>query len=349
MSRAPTPCVPADVLARYGLTPEVAPRRFGTGLINDTFLADAPSGRVVIQRLHPVFSPRVHEDIDAVTRHLTARGVLTPTLLRTLDGALWVEREGEVWRAQTFVAGGESFDRVPSVAMAREAGALVGRFHAAVADLDHAYRAVRVGVHDTARHLQRLRDALDAHRDHALYAEVSALAAPLLDAARALPDLSALATRHAHGDLKFSNLLFDAEGRGLCLVDLDTLARMPLAHELGDALRSWCNPAGEDVANTAVDAAVLEAALEGYASSNPALTDDERGSVVDGLTTIALELAARFACDALEERYFGWDAARFDTRGEHNLLRARGQWALARDALSRRDALAALAGRALRG
>ncbi len=349
MAREASQTVPPEVLARYGLTPESAPRRFGTGLINDTFVVDAPAGRLVLQRLHPVFSPRVHEDIDAVTRHLAVKGALTPRLIPTLSGALWVERDGEVWRAQTFVPGGQSFDRVPSVAMAREAGALVGRFHADLADLDHEYRSVRVGVHDTARHLQRLRGALDAHRGHALYADVAAVAAPLLDASRSLPDLSSLPRRHAHGDLKFSNLLFDERGRGLCLVDLDTLALMPLAHELGDALRSWCNPAGEDITDTAVDDAVLRAALEGYAPANPNLTDAERATVVDGLATIALELAARFACDALEERYFGWDPSRFSSRGEHNLLRARGQWALARDALTRRDALAAMADRALRG
>ncbi len=36
---------------------------------------------------------------------------------------------------------------------------------------------------------------------------------------------------------------------------------------------------------------------------------------------IATELAMRFAADALNERYFGWDRARFPAAGEHNLLR----------------------------
>ena len=53
-----------------------------------------------------------------------------------------------------------------------------------------------------------------------------------------------------------------------------------------------------------------------------------RDALVTGFAQIALELTARFLADALNERYFGWDATRFATRGEHNLLRARGQWAL---------------------
>jgi hypothetical protein len=43
---------------------------------------------------------------------------------------------------------------------------------------------------------------------------------------------------------------------------------------------------------------------------------------------VALELCARFSADALRESYFGWDPTRYASRGEHNLARARGQWAL---------------------
>ena len=47
-----------------------------------------------------------------------------------------------------------------------------------------------------------------------------------------------------------------------------------------------------------------------------------------GVEWVSLELGARFAADALFESYFGWDANRFPGRGEHNLVRARGQWSL---------------------
>jgi hypothetical protein len=43
---------------------------------------------------------------------------------------------------------------------------------------------------------------------------------------------------------------------------------------------------------------------------------------------ISLELAARFLADALQESYFGWNRERFSSAGEHNLVRARGQWSL---------------------
>ena len=116
------------------------------------------------------------------------------------------------------------------------------------------------------------------------------------------------------------------------MVDLDTIAPMKLAHELGDALRSWSNPSGEDATEVRFDAEVFGAALAGYAAQAPAdLSPAEIDTLAGGTRLIILELSARFAADALNERYFGWDAGRFATRGDHNLLRARAQLLLARD------------------
>ena len=49
------------------------------------------------------------------------------------------------------------------------------------------------------------------------------------------------------------------------MVDFDTLNKMPVYLELGDALRSWCNPSGEDTADGYFSMAHCRAALNGYA------------------------------------------------------------------------------------
>jgi hypothetical protein len=109
--------------------------------------------------------------------------------------------------------------------------------------------------------------------------------------------------------------------------------------ELGDALRSWCNQSSEDAPEARFEVSLFQAAMEGYASAG-ALTAAEWSSVVPGVERICWELSARFARDALEEAYFGFDD-RFGTRGDHNLLRARGQASLARSVAAQRDALEA--------
>lgn len=324
-------------------------RSWGSGLINHTFLVEGRSGPAIVQKLHRVFAGIVNEDIEHVTAHLQKKGIVTPRPLRADDGRLWVEdEEGRAWRGLTYVQG-ESFDKVKSAALAYEAGKLVATFHAAVSDLEYEYKHVRKGVHDTGKHLKHLEDALREFPSHRLFAQVSSLAEEVLSQAAQLPDLSAFPERHSHGDLKISNLLF-REQKGVCLVDLDTLSRMRWPHEMGDALRSWCNPAGEDAARVAIDVETFRAALAGYgeiAREAGFLTSAEAESIVAGLATICLELSSRFLADALYESYFGYDAERFPARGEHNLLRAEGQLALFRSVLKERATLERVAKEAL--
>ena len=341
---------PLAVLAAWGWTPDEAHPLAG-GLINATYAIHQGGAPVaVLQRLHPVFGPEVNLDIEAVTAHLAQRGLTTPRLLRTRGGEAWID-DGGVWRALSWVDG-SSVHAVPDPSWAEAGGALVARFHRAVADLVHDYRFTRAGVHDTDAHLGRLGGHVAAPHAHAPPREIAdaiALGEEILAAARALPPLPALPARHAHGDLKISNLLFrSAPPVGVALVDLDTLGRMTIAFELGDAMRSWCNPHREDATGARFDLAVFAAAMRGYRGEAPDLLDaDERASIVAGLETVCVELAARFCADVFEDRYFGWDASRYPSRRAHNLARAAGQLALARSVRDQRaDALdAALAGR----
>jgi Ser/Thr protein kinase RdoA (MazF antagonist) len=322
---------PAAVLGAYGWTDagvDVEP--ITGGLINVTFAVRRDTAPIaVLQRVHPVFGAAVNLDIDAVTTHLAARGLVTPRLVRTRDGAAYVEDGGHVWRALSWIDG-VTFHAVPGVAWATSGGALVGRFHRAVHDLEHTYHFARAGVHDTATHLAKLDDRLLRHAEPA---EAVELGHEILAAARGLPPMPDLPRRHAHGDLKISNLLFRARDvpDAIALVDLDTLGLQTLAFELGDAMRSWCNPRGEDAGAVVFDLPIFAAAIEGWRAVAGELFDEaERRSIVVGLETVCIELAARFAVDAFDDTYFGWDSSRFPTRRAHNLVRARGQLALGR-------------------
>jgi len=100
--------------------------------------------------------------------------------------------------------------------------------------------------------------------------------------------------------------------RGICLVDLDTLGLGTMAFELGDAMRSWCNPHGEDAGSVTFDLPIFAAAIRGFrAVADELVSADERTSIVVGLETVCVELAARFAVDVFRDEYFGWDPARF--------------------------------------
>lgn len=359
-------------LAAYGFSGPAEP--VTSGLINRTFLvrepgaAESPRPVAVLQRLHRVFAAEVNLDIEAITAHVAACGLETPRLLRTTTGARWHVQPGGVWRALSYVPG-TTVHRIEQPGVARAAAELVGRFHRALGTLTHEYAFARAGVHDTPAHLARLRDRTEAKAEAKTeakidagsaaggeVAEVGRDAAEILTAARALgrdilavaaslPPLPDLPARHTHGDLKISNVLFfpGEPERARCLVDLDTMGRQTMAYELGDAMRSWCNPRGEDETDVRVDEAIFAAAMAGYRDgAGDLLTMAERASIVPGLETVCVELAARFCSDVFDDAYFGWNAQRYPSRRAHNLVRARSQLALARSVRAARHNLTAL-------
>lgn len=329
--------VPDDVLGAWGWQAAELAALPG-GLINATCAVRLGGEPIaVLQRLHPAFGAEVNLDIDAVTAHLAARGLTTPRLVRTRDGRAWHEHAGRVWRALSWIEG-VMVHAVPDPDWAEAGGVLVGQFHRAIADLSHDYAFARAGVHDTAAHLARLADHVAAGGD----AEAIALGREILGEVRGLPAMPAVPHRHCHGDLKISNLLFaEPPVRGVCLVDLDTLGRSTMAFELGDAMRSWCNPHQEDAGRVSFDLATFSAAIRGFrAVADAVVSADEKTAIVVGLETVCLELAARFTIDLFRDDYFGWDPARFPSRRAHNLVRAQGQLALGRAVrAARRDAL----------
>lgn len=333
--------VPADVLAAFGLQrADVTP--ITTGLINATYRLHAGGRRFVLQRLNPIFGVEVNADILAVTRHLSRKGLATPELVLTEAGATHlVDASGRCWRLLTYVDG-HSQTRADGPQMCAQAGGLLGRFHLALADFEQPFQHQRGSVHDTPYHLRVLRDALAQHATHPAHADVRALAEAIEQRVESLPDLAGLPPRVVHGDPKISNILFDEAGRAVCMVDLDTLARMPLALELGDALRSWCNGRAEDDPESWLSVERFDAAIAAYAATGGELLAPEQAqAVVDAVALVATELAARFAADALRECYFAWDAERFGAAWQHHLVRARAQLALARSVRQQRAQLEA--------
>ena len=315
-----------------------------TGLINHTFRVTTADGRAsILQCVNPIHSPKVHFDIAAITTHLRRHGVIAPTLLPTTEGAVWLELDTRIWRMLSLVDG-DTRTELRRAAEARSAGGTLARFHVALLDFPGPLHNSRLGVHDFDRHIAFLRQTLATQREHPRYRHVIRLAESILDYSRALPALPKLPDRLVHGDPKISNFMFRrGSDDAICLVDLDTLARMPLPFELGDALRSWCNPCGEDDPRGAFSLDLLRAAIEGYAAIARGNIDRvEWRAFVAGTLRIQVELAARFCADALNESYFGWNPARYTSRGEHNEIRAAGQLAAARALTAQRDAAEAI-------
>ncbi|HEX9714588.1 MAG TPA: aminoglycoside phosphotransferase family protein, partial [Desulfurivibrionaceae bacterium] len=130
-----------------------------------------------------------------------------------------------------------------------------------------------------------------------------------------------------HGDPKLANILFSRDtGRAVSLIDLDTVKPGLLHYDLGDCLRSCCNPAGEEAPLTEVsfNLAYCSAILRGYLPQvAPFFSVADYHYIYDAVRLIAFELGLRFFSDHLAgDIYFKVK------RPGQNLQRAMIQFAL---------------------
>ena len=137
-----------------------------------------------------------------------------------------------------------------------------------------------------------------------------------------------LPLRVTHNDTKLNNILFDADtGKGLCIIDLDTIMPGLAANDFGDSIRFGAATAAEDEKNLDLvhfDISLYETYVKGYLeATKDVLTPEEVASLPWGARLMTLECGIRFLTDYLQgDTYFK------TAYPEHNLVRARTQFRL---------------------
>src|SRR3989344_5210619 len=202
-----------------------------------------------LQKMNSIFDVSLMKDIDFITKRLASKKILTQEVVKTIEGKMFVKDSASWWRMLTYLPG-KTFDAMPSPEHAREAGRLVGAFHTALIDCDYQFKFKLPHYHDVPHDMEKLRDALATGSNTPKYAKLKELAESILFHYEKLPQSIALPKRIVHDDLKITNILFADDGKAVALVDIDTFTYGALAVELGDALRSWSMPGGEDGENT---------------------------------------------------------------------------------------------------
>jgi hypothetical protein len=338
--------------------------QFGGGNVNDTFLVCAGSNRenrFILQRLNPrVFSgpELVMKNLRAFTGHVSkrlARNPIcgrrweTPRILLTADSSdHWIDPGGSFWRAMSFIENSKSFDSVLDAGHATEVGFAVGLFHALVSDLPAgSLEDTLEGFHITPLYVLRCREVLARYGvpsspDAAFcmdFIEKRSGFADVLEKAKAA---GTLAVRIIHGDPKVSNVMIDSStGLAVAIIDLDTVKPGLVHYDIGDCLRSCCNPLGEDPGapeRVRFEPGLCEAVLRGYFPvAKDFLTPSDYEFIHDSVRLISYELGVRFFTDYLEgDVYF-----KVKDR-EHNLRRALVQFRLTESIESQASVLRAI-------
>jgi Ser/Thr protein kinase RdoA (MazF antagonist) len=326
-------------------------RPFGNGNVHDTFLVTTDSNAApsfILQRLNTRVFRRpelVMANLRICTEHIRGRlaqaalspgrSLKVPRVLPARDGRdYFIDREGSFWRALSFIEAAQSFEVIENPEHAREVGYALGVFHHLLSDLPAGQLADTLpGFHVTPRYLAHYDEVLE-NQDVPSSPEVTYSLkfiaarrtwAQVLEEARAQGRLK---LRPIHGDPKVNNVLLDcATGKAAALVDLDTVKPGLVHYDIGDCLRSGCNPLGEEAdqwEEVRFELNLGRALLQGYlARARGFLTGHDYHYLFDAIRLIAFELGLRFFTDYLAGNVY------FKAKHlEHNLARALVQFKL---------------------
>jgi Ser/Thr protein kinase RdoA (MazF antagonist) len=340
----------------------IAIEEYGNGNVNDTFLVTLDSKEekhFILQRINTrifrrpqlvmlnmrTFSEHVRNRLRSAPIGPGRRWEVVRVLLAENGQDHWIDPKGSFWRGISFIDGAQSFETIKDIEHAKEVGFALGMFHNLLSDLpgDRLVDTLE-GFHLTPRYLHHYDEVLaqncprkSPEVDYGLqFIKQRRDWANVLEDARGQGRLS---LRPIHGDPKVNNVMMDsATGQAVSIVDLDTVKPGLVHYDIGDCLRSGCNPLGEETEEweqVLFDPELCRAMLQGYLSlAKDFLTENDYEYLYDAIRLIAFELGLRFFTDYLEGNvYFKAN------HQEHNLARAVVQFKLTESIESQKRAI----------
>ena len=345
-----------DVLSHFALDGE--PKscvRYGEGHINDTFKVTMQEAgeekHYILQRInHNLFRDvaKLMHNIELVTS-VCRESVINRggdplreclTLIRTKEGAPYYFDGANYFRVYVFIEGATSYQSVRTERDFYESAVAFGNF----ANLLSEFNASRLyevlpDFHNTKVRYQNFLSAVEkdvcgrakeVEREIEWVKAHSSLCGKLVDAIAS----GEIPLRVTHNDTKLNNVMLDdATGKGIAVIDLDTVMPGSLCYDFGDSIRFGCNTAAEDepdLEKVHFDLGLYKVYLKGYLSAvGEGITEAEKKALPLGAVMMTYECGMRFLTDYLEgDTYFKTH------REKHNLDRAHTQFKLVDEMLS---------------
>lgn len=332
--------------------------RYGEGHINDTFKLTVSDGgrqvRYILQRIND----RLFTEVDKLMRNIELvtdfcrKSVIRHggdplreclTLVRTKDGKSYYFDGKNYFRIYLFIEDATTYQIVRDPKDFYESAVAFGNFANLLADFDASQLyEVLPDFHNTKVRYENFLKAVEKDafgRKESVRKEIEWVVAHKDLCGKIVDKIASgeIPLRVTHNDTKLNNVMIDNKtGKGLAVIDLDTVMPGSLCYDFGDSIRFGCNPAAEDEpdlskVNFRFD--LYETYLDGYLSAvGNSITDAERENLPVGAMLMTYECGMRFLTDYLEgDVYFRTH------RPGQNLDRAHTQFKLVDDMLSLSD------------
>ena len=339
-------------IARHFVDPNIIEdiKPLGNGLINDTYKVVVQGlPKYVLQRINNAVFPDVdmlQNNIEIVTNHIRRKLELQGVedinrrvlhFLKSDTGKTYIVENEKYWRVMDFIGDSFTYESV-TPEYAYFAGLSFGDFESLLSDLDSPIGDIIPDFHNIEFRLKQLDDAIMNDRVGRMknqevqdfVAKIKAKAEPMCLGER-LHREGKLPKRICHCDTKVNNMLFDADGNVLCVIDLDTVMPSFVFSDFGDFLRSAANTGAEDdpnLDNIHFNMEIFKAFAKGYLEGAKSfLLPIEKQNLPYGATLFPYMQAVRFFAD-----YLNGDTYYKIQYPEHNLVRTRAQWKLFEEA-----------------
>lgn len=332
----------------------VEKKLFGNGHINDTFLTvfkkpDGNTKRCILQRVnHKVFKKpdELMENIWNITEYLKRKIIEqggdprreSLSVIPSKDGkSYYRDSIGCYWRGFQFIEDAVSYDQVKKPEQFYQSAVAFGRFQNMLADYPaETLHETIPNFHNTPARLEALKKVVqedvmgrvkEVQEELAFIRERQADTYILTD----MLDKGELPLRVTHNDTKLNNVMMDSEtGKGLCVVDLDTVMPGLALNDFGDSIRFGASTAEEDepdLSKVWLDLSLFESYTKGFLKAcGDSLTEKELDMLPMGAKIMTLECGIRFLTDYIQgDTYF-----KISREGQ-NLDRCRTQLKLVAD------------------
>ncbi|MCF3107262.1 aminoglycoside phosphotransferase family protein [Niabella sp. CC-SYL272] len=339
------------VLAGYGMkADQCAVKPFGSGLINHTWELRNGEDRYILQKVNQnVFrEPEAIawnlEFIDAYLNEQDAAYFFVAPVKTVSGGTILHIADDGYYRMFPFVKGSHSVDVVEEPQQAYEAAKQFGMFTRKLSGIPvEKLKITLPSFHDLVLRYEQFLEALEKGNCERVAAagdmigELKAQAG-IVDRFREILKNPDFKRRVTHHDTKISNVLFDENNKGLCVIDLDTVMPGYFISDVGDMMRTYLCPVSEeeqDFSKIVVREEYYRAIVKGYLEEmKDELTLAEKAHFFySGLFMIYMQ-ALRFLTDYLnDDRYYG---AKYEG---HNFIRAQNQLTLLKRLLEKREVL----------
>lgn len=323
-----------EVLQQYGFSEnDCSIQPLGNGLINRTWLLVSAGKKYVLQKInHAIFRlpADIAYNIRLLADHLKQAhpDYLFVSPIRTLSGDDLVKASNGYFRLFPFINNSHTIDVVEKPEQAYEAAKQFGKFTRLLSGLDAGRLKITLpDFHNLGLRYRQFEEAVV--NGNAGRVKESATLIDFIKANKNIADefeksKANLKLRCIHHDTKISNVLFDDAGKGLCVIDLDTVMPGYFISDVGDMMRTYLSPVSEeekDFSRIRVRKEYYEAIENGYLSEmGVELTPIEKTFFhYSGKFMIYMQ-ALRFLTDHLNnDKYYG---AKYEG---HNFIRAGNQ------------------------